>query len=292
MLVFLGLAVAVWRCITLYFWAVLLPKPECQGRAGFRRARHSAPRLQPRHQRHGERAQANRDDLWNLWHRYTHRLSERRRTGFSKFGHYDMWLIDELQLLVERNHGVHLYPGCTNTADFCDTTERFGTVPLHSAALAQAMSSISLPPGVTSKITADQQYLCARMGTPAPLLPVHGEKECTLFSKMIRTTTAGQFGNYEQMALDWCAKVDGIDISSKLPVYLRTLHARWQRNERARLAVETAAPGEVVLARINEETALALLGSTLAAATPYTAAAASSCCPYWCERRYRCSRCL
>jgi hypothetical protein len=111
------------------------------------------------------------------------------------------------------------------------------------------------------------------MGTPAPLLPVHGEKECTLFSKMIRTTAAGQSGNYEQMALDWCAKVDGIDIFPKLPVYLRTHHARWQRNERVRVAVETAAPGEVVLARINEETALALLGSTLAAAAPSTAVA-------------------
>jgi hypothetical protein len=77
--------------------------------------------------------------------RFTHRLSERRQTGFPKFGHYDTWLIDELQLLVERNHGVHLYPGWTNKADFCDTTERSGTVPLHSAALAQAMSFISLP---------------------------------------------------------------------------------------------------------------------------------------------------
>ena len=55
---------------------------------------------------------------------------------------------------------------------------------------------------------------------------------------MVRTTHAGQTGDYEQMALDWCAKVDGVNIFPKLPVYLRTHHARWQRNERVRRAVE------------------------------------------------------
>ena len=65
--------------------------------------------------------------------------------------------MDELQLLVESNHNVNLYPGWSNTADFCTTTERFGTVPLHSPALGEAMSFITLPPNVTSKFKADQQ---------------------------------------------------------------------------------------------------------------------------------------
>ena len=114
------------------------------------------------------------------WHSYIHRVSEQRHRNFPRFGHYDTWVIDELQLLVERNHNVHLYRGWSNTADFCDTTERFDTVPLHSPSLAEAMRCINLPSNATSKFTADQQYLCARMGTLAPLLPVHGKEECAL----------------------------------------------------------------------------------------------------------------
>ena len=44
-------------------------------------------------------------------HRYNHRASERRRLGFPRLGHYDTWLVDSIQLLVERNHGVLLYGG-------------------------------------------------------------------------------------------------------------------------------------------------------------------------------------
>ena len=55
--------------------------------------------------------------------------------GFPKAGHYDTWLIDRLQLLVEENHNVHLYPTWPNTADYADTSETFGTAPLQSPEL-------------------------------------------------------------------------------------------------------------------------------------------------------------
>ena len=94
------------------------------------------------------------------------------------------------------------------------------------------------------------------MGTPAPLLPVHGEEECKLFDSMVRKTPGL---DYDAMALEWCGKVDGVNIFPKLPAYLRTHHTAWQRNERARKAVERAAPGEAELARINAETLQQLL---------------------------------
>ena len=40
--------------------------------------------------------------------RYNQSCSEHRRRGFPKIGHYDTWLIDSLQIIVERNHGVQL----------------------------------------------------------------------------------------------------------------------------------------------------------------------------------------
>ena len=68
-------------------------------------------------------------------HRYNHRVSERRRLGFPKIGHYDTWSIDKLQLLVEKNHNVLLYPWWSNTSNFATTKESFCTVPMHSKKL-------------------------------------------------------------------------------------------------------------------------------------------------------------
>ena len=71
------------------------------------------------------------DRLLEEWrHRYNQHCSEKRRLGFPKLGHYDTWLTDSLQSLVERNHGVLLYPEWSNASDYLSTSEAFGTVPL------------------------------------------------------------------------------------------------------------------------------------------------------------------
>jgi len=61
------------------------------------------------------------------------------------------------------------------------------------------------------------------------------------------------------MAVNWCQHVDGVTIFPKLPVYLRTHHTAWTRNQRVKEAVRKAAPGEAVLARLNEKTQQELL---------------------------------
>ena len=65
-------------------------------------------------------------------HRCNQKIKERKRLGFPKLGHYGTWKIDALQLLVEKNHGILLYPDWSNASDYKDTSESFGTVALHS----------------------------------------------------------------------------------------------------------------------------------------------------------------
>ena len=101
------------------------------------------------------------------------------------------------------------------------------------------------------------------MGTPAPLLSVYGEDEFRLFDRLVRKHARLDF---DAMALEWCDEVNGVTIFPKLPVYLRMHHTVWQRNERARQAVETAAAGEVELARINAETLQQLMPAAAQAA--------------------------
>jgi hypothetical protein len=76
------------------------------------------------------------------------------------------------------------------------------------------------------------------MGTQAPFVPMHGEEECKLFDLLVRTTCPNL--DFGEMALKWSAHVGGIQIFPKLPVYLRTHHAAWLRNQRVREAVKTA----------------------------------------------------
>ena len=93
---------------------------------------------------------------------------------------------------------------------------------------------------------------------------MHGEAECRKFDEMLRGANSDQ--DWDQMAVDWCQHVDGVTIFPKLPVYLRTHHTSWTRNQRVKEAVRKAAPGEEVLKRINEKTRQELLAAPPAAA--------------------------
>ena len=195
-------------------------------------------------------------------HRYNHKISEKRRQGFPKLGHFDTWLIDKLQMLVEKNHNVHFMPSWPNTADFASTSERFGTVPIHSEELDKELAKLKdkvtstgkkqLTAEAISKFTSDQRFLCLRMGTIAPFLPVHGENECRLFDRLIRTTCSHL--NMDKMSIEWCNYVDGVDIFPKLPVYLRTHHSSWLHSENVRQAVKRAAKGDEALKMLNDAT--------------------------------------
>ena len=169
-----------------------------------------------------------------------------------------------------------------NTADFAETSERFGTVPIHSEELDKELAKLKdrvTPTGqkqltaeAISKFTSDQRFLCLRMGTIAPFLPVHGEKECRLFDKLIRTTCSNL--NMDKMSIEWCNFVDGVDIFPKLPVYLRTHHSSWLHSENVRQAVRRAASGDVALKMLNEATLRQLV--TVSSHTTDTATAATT----------------
>lgn len=117
--------------------------------------------------------------LDNHRHRFNHDCSERKQYGFPKIGHYDTWLIDALQLHVQFNHGVILYPDWSNSSEYIDTPEKFWTVPLHDDELSEAMNNIQLHP--TLKFHGEKLYLYLQMKTSVPFLPVHGEDEMKLF---------------------------------------------------------------------------------------------------------------
>lgn len=197
-------------------------------------------------------------------HRYNHKVSERRRLGFPRIGHFDTWLIDSVQVLVEKNHGVLLFPEWSNASDYKTTPESFGTVCMHSDALQDAMNKIKLD--TQPELCEELRYLCSAMGTKLPLLPVSGKTEQQTFAALIHD--AAYPFDYEQMAIDWCEKVDGIHVWPKLPVYLRTYHRRFLRNQRVKDAVIKAKKQAADLKTLNQQTSQGLVSDTLSASLP------------------------
>ena len=56
------------------------------------------------------------------------------------------------------------------------------------------------------------------------------------------------------MAITWCEHCDGVEIFPKLPVYLRSYHATFERNARVRDAVKLAERGNDALRALNAAT--------------------------------------
>jgi hypothetical protein len=100
-------------------------------------------------------------------------------------GHYDTWLIDQEQILVDKNHNTILYPIWSNLAcDYLDMPEPFHTVALYLEALDTTINNLNFPTAVRDKFSLDQKYFCHVMKTIAPILPIHGQASFKLFEKL------------------------------------------------------------------------------------------------------------
>ncbi|KAL7529638.1 hypothetical protein ACHAXR_003072, partial [Thalassiosira sp. AJA248-18] len=116
-------------------------------------------------------------------HRHNQLISERRRPGHPKLGHFATWKVDQLQNLHQENHGTQLYPHWTNASDYNGTGESFDTIALHHDELHDALENQckTLNP---IKQPREMKYMSSAMGTSVPFLPFCGrEEENKLFSK-------------------------------------------------------------------------------------------------------------
>jgi len=185
-------------------------------------------------------------------HRHNVRMAETRLVDFPKLGHFNTWQIDLLQILLEKNHGVLLFPGWVNGSDFRDTDEGFVTVSLHCEMLDKALKARALQ--ISEKIkngySGNMKFICKAMNIPIPFLPVDGEDEYKLFSHIMLHEIPNF--NEEDMALKWMEYVDGVTVFPKLPAQLRQYHKKWERNRRVQKAAESMKSDLEVLKALNK----------------------------------------
>jgi hypothetical protein len=121
-----------------------------------------------------------------------------------------------LQQLVERNRGIILYPGWTSSGDYLKTPERFGTGPIQTYELTDAINAISLPNKV--KLTREQAFIAEAVGVQLPFTP-----NFTMKTKLMAQMMSDgiDLNDDEKLALRWVRHVDGNNVSPKLPFHLR-----------------------------------------------------------------------
>jgi hypothetical protein len=186
-------------------------------------------------------------------HRHNLRMAETRIADHPRLGHFNTWQIDKLQILVEKNHGVLLFPTWVNASDFLDTDESFVTVAIHSEELDKALKgrAAQISDEVKNSYSGDLRFMCHQQGIPIPFLPVDGKDEYKLFTRLLLFELK-RFDENE-MALKWIDFVDGVTIFPKLPHQLRKYHKHWERNHRVQNAVENMKSELDMLDALNKE---------------------------------------
>ena len=107
------------------------------------------------------------------------------------------------------------------------------------------------------------------MGTKLPFLPVTGRREFELFNRLVMTAPSPI--NFDDLAVTWCQHVDAVDIFPKLPVYLRTYHATWQKNQLVKDSVHRNSAGLQALKAINTSTSRQMnINHTMSVTSPTT----------------------
>ena len=189
-------------------------------------------------------------------HRHNHRVSEKRRDGFPKIGHYDTWEVDELQSLVLKNRGFLLFPNWSNSSEYVTTKESFDVVALQSTEVQEALEARCQEleeRGALPKLTRELQFQCNAMGTPLPLLPFTSNEERMQFSTYVHEQqTSVSTIDDKKAATDWNRSyVDGINIWPKLPCHIRTYLRKWEKGQRCKEVFNSSRSGREKLAELN-----------------------------------------
>jgi hypothetical protein len=157
-------------------------------------------------------------------HRVNQKASQRRRPDFPDVGHYDPWLVDGLQNIIEETRGALYYSGWANASDYTNTDKTFGVVPLASSTLIEKINGLQVAKHHQSN---DRAFYAVRTGLAIPALPFTTTAEKKLYPKLILEIERAKGTVYKDMLDDeaMChailAHVNGVDVFPKLAVYVR-----------------------------------------------------------------------
>jgi hypothetical protein len=143
-------------------------------------------------------------------------------------GHYDIWKLDCLQKLIEKNISLVFLSKHNWASNYRDTTESLQMVAIHpQQELHSAVAAVKIKMDII--FSWDVQFMCQALGIPIPFLPVSGKDEYRLITLLVHHLSG--FDDEKMAIVEWCKHVDGVSIFPKLPVYFCGYHNPWLISE-------------------------------------------------------------
>ena len=189
-------------------------------------------------------------------HRHNQRVAETCRLGYPKIGHYDIWLIEELQLLYLSNRGILLYPNVTNSSQYILTNESFDAVALQSFSVHESLKErceeIKDSNGLLPIVSRDLDCLRRASGSDLPYLPFSHADERIRYAEYAKDNFP-----VDCAAAAICRNryiVNGKTLMPKLPVHIRTHKETFDRNQQVRAMHRKTLEVRSRLSRVNQIT--------------------------------------
>lgn len=173
-----------------------------------------------------------------LCHRYNV-TSGTKRCGNHDYGHFELDLIDKIQIRHRELYGVTIYPRHNNGLEFQanDEMTSVGIGPL-SYSDRYVKVGESHP-----SLKGDLKFLAKQMKLELPPLPVASRREIKMFTDfMINCSGKPKESDFANLAHQYLVAADGIDVFPKLPTMVRSYFNRWKKNQMIKAAKDSVGP--------------------------------------------------
>ena len=195
--------------------------------------------------------------LIQICYRYNVNLGVRRKAR-PNFGHCFLYVMDELQLVVQELYNVLIYPAHCNFSLFAPPKDDIavGIRPLTSfPEYVQAGEPME-------HLTPDQKFMARMMKVECPPLPPSGPTEMSTLNKYYTAHPNMTSQELHILAKKFLREADGKETFPKLPCMLKADFGRWKKTALVKTAIQGMARGgyEVLLHSLaTRKTAAGLL---------------------------------
>jgi hypothetical protein len=187
------------------------------------------------------------DLLAEFRHRHNEDASRRNRPNYLDVGHYDTWMVDDLQNVMIELGFQNPFPNWVNSSSFKPTNEAFGIVPL--AAIPEHMK---YDKNRNDGMAPANLKLAIKMKVRFPFLPIHSDEERRLYRRILRQNSGQGKPDFITFADQWNQEADGKTIFYKKPVHFEVYAKALAKSQNIRASVARGQTSIAIVVARNE----------------------------------------
>ena len=163
-----------------------------------------------------------------------------RRRGHHNFGHFELDLIDRIQIRIREIYNVQIFPLHQNMMEFKGTN--LISVGIGPLSYDENYVEVGAP---DDSLSGNMLFIAERMGLVLPLMPIATMREIQIFTTFMGRHPHPTDSNFRELAKIYKQNSDGIDVFPKLPAMVKAYYNRWKKNQAIKRSQEGV--GQAVL---------------------------------------------